>query len=55
MERWCWLPFLLVEQQSLVAVCEASLEVGLTLFRICAVEARDFALCEDEWFDRSGV
>jgi hypothetical protein len=51
---WYWLPFLLLEQQPLVAVSAASHEVGLIPFRIFAVEVLDFALCEDEWFYLSG-
>jgi hypothetical protein len=52
--RWHWLPFPLLEQQP-VALSAASLEVGSIPFRICAVEAQDFALCEDEWYSRSRV
>ncbi len=51
--HWHWLPFPFLEQQpvvvaAVVALSAAFLEVGSIPFRICAVEAQDFALCEDE-------
>jgi hypothetical protein len=54
------LPLPLLEQQPVVvaaavALSAASLEVGLIPFRICAVGAQDFALCEGEWYSRSRV